>query len=40
MFIVEEGGTLSNVILGPNQAEGVHCIGACTLINVWHSDGT
>lgn len=38
MFIVEEGGTLSNVIIGPDQAEGVHCLGTCTLNNVWHSD--
>ncbi|KAF6835438.1 pectate lyase [Colletotrichum plurivorum] len=38
MFILEDGATLSNVIIGPGQAEGVHCKGACTLINVWHSD--
>ncbi|KAK0389689.1 hypothetical protein NLU13_3262 [Sarocladium strictum] len=38
MFIVEEGGTLSNVIIGPNQAEGVHCLGTCTPDNVWHSN--
>ncbi|KAF0329046.1 pectate lyase [Colletotrichum asianum] len=38
MFILEDGATLSNVILGPGQAEGVHCKGTCTLINVWHSD--
>ncbi|KAF9882306.1 pectate lyase [Colletotrichum karsti] len=38
MFILEDGATLSNVILGPGQAEGVHCKGSCTLINVWHSD--
>ncbi|KAK4098447.1 polysaccharide lyase family 3 protein [Parathielavia hyrcaniae] len=35
MFILESGATLSNVIIGPNQAEGVHCKGTCTLINVW-----
>ncbi|OHW94839.1 pectate lyase [Colletotrichum incanum] len=38
MFILEDGATLSNVIIGPGQAEGVHCKGTCTLINVWHSD--
>ncbi|KAF4916421.1 putative pectate lyase F [Colletotrichum viniferum] len=27
MFILEDGATLSNVILGPGQAEGVHCKG-------------
>ncbi|CAL3965558.1 unnamed protein product, partial [Diplocarpon coronariae] len=35
VFIIENGGTLSNVIIGPNQIEGVHCMGACTLKNVW-----
>lgn len=38
MFILEEGATLSNVIIGPNQAEGVHCKGTCTLNNVWWVD--
>jgi len=27
MFILEDGATLSNVIIGPDQAEGVHCRG-------------
>jgi hypothetical protein len=27
MFVLEDGATLSNVIIGPNQAEGVHCKG-------------
>lgn len=35
VFMVEEGGTLKNVIIGPNQIEGVHCMGACTIENVW-----
>ncbi|KAI4601266.1 hypothetical protein KJ359_012456 [Pestalotiopsis sp. 9143b] len=37
VFILEEGASLSNVIIGPNQSEGVHCQGACTLTNVWWS---
>ena len=37
VFEIEEGGSLSNVIIGPNQIEGVHCFGACTLTNVWWS---
>ncbi|PYH89750.1 pectate lyase [Aspergillus ellipticus CBS 707.79] len=37
VFEIEEGGTLSNVIIGPNQMEGVHCFGSCTLNNVWWS---
>ncbi|KAF3934904.1 hypothetical protein ABW19_dt0205574 [Dactylella cylindrospora] len=38
IFILESGATLSNVIIGPNQAEGVHCRGTCTLVNVWWAD--
>lgn len=37
VFILEEGASLSNVIIGPNQAEGVHCFGNCKLENVWWS---
>ncbi|KAK1623512.1 pectate lyase [Colletotrichum phormii] len=36
MFVLESGATLSNVIIGPDQAEGVHCKGTCN--NVWWSD--
>lgn len=35
VFEIEDGGSLSNVIIGPNQIEGVHCYGSCTLTNVW-----
>ena len=38
MFILEDGATLSNVIIGASQAEGVHCRGTCTLNNVWWED--
>ncbi|KAH7040842.1 pectate lyase [Microdochium trichocladiopsis] len=38
MFILEAGATLSNVIIGAGQAEGVHCKGTCTLNNVWWAD--
>ncbi|KAK1999902.1 pectate lyase [Colletotrichum falcatum] len=38
VFILESGATLSNVIIGANQLEGVHCKGACTLKNVWFRD--
>ncbi|KAK7214464.1 hypothetical protein V2G26_002467 [Clonostachys chloroleuca] len=38
MFVLEDGATLSNVIIGPDQAEGVHCKGTCTLNNVWWAD--
>lgn len=35
VFILESGATLSNVIIGPNQIEGVHCNGGCTINDVW-----
>ncbi|CCC05581.1 hypothetical protein SMACR_03570 [Sordaria macrospora] len=35
VFILEDGATLSNVVIGPNNGEGVHCLGKCTLNNVW-----
>ncbi|CAG8681843.1 10610_t:CDS:2, partial [Acaulospora colombiana] len=38
VFILQAGATLSNVIIGKDQAEGVHCRGACTLNNVWWED--
>lgn len=34
MFVIESGGSLSNVVIGPNQIEGVHCNGGCKLSNV------
>ncbi|KAH7403758.1 pectin lyase fold/virulence factor [Cadophora sp. MPI-SDFR-AT-0126] len=37
VFILDEGATLSNVIIGPAQKRGVHCLGKCTLNNVWWS---
>ncbi|CAG7850214.1 Probable pectate lyase F; Flags: Precursor [Serendipita indica DSM 11827] len=38
VFIVKAGGTLKNVVIGKNQAEGIHCTGYCTLQNVWFED--
>ncbi|TDZ31057.1 putative pectate lyase D [Colletotrichum spinosum] len=35
VFILQEGATLSNVVIGPNNGEGIHCLGSCTLNNVW-----
>ncbi|KAI0165418.1 polysaccharide lyase family 3 protein [Hypoxylon sp. FL1284] len=37
VFQVEEGATLKNAIIGPDQIEGVHCTGSCTIENVWWS---
>ncbi|KAJ6256802.1 hypothetical protein Dda_8670 [Drechslerella dactyloides] len=38
MFILESGATIRNVLIGPNQAEGIHCRGTCTIENVWWLD--
>ncbi|KAJ0317518.1 hypothetical protein COL5a_011085 [Colletotrichum fioriniae] len=38
VFILESGATLKNAIIGPAQAEGVHCRGPCTIENVWWED--
>jgi hypothetical protein len=35
---LKAGATLRNVIIGKNQAEGVHCEGHCTLEFVWWED--
>jgi hypothetical protein len=35
IFIVKNGGTLKNVIIGSPPADGIHCEGTCTLQNVW-----
>ncbi|GAB7347495.1 hypothetical protein MBLNU459_g4401t2 [Dothideomycetes sp. NU459] len=37
VFILEDGATLKNVIIGKDQIEGVHCLGSCTITNVWWS---
>ena len=35
VFSLADGATLSNVIIGEDQIEGIHCQGSCTLKNVW-----
>ncbi|MFD5319581.1 pectate lyase [Streptomyces sp. NPDC127098] len=35
VFRVEDGGSLSNVIIGSPGVDGVHCYDSCTLTNVW-----
>ncbi|KAI5863671.1 polysaccharide lyase family 3 protein [Durotheca rogersii] len=35
VFLLEEGATLKNAIIGADQIEGVHCKGSCTIQNVW-----
>ncbi|KAF9466814.1 pectate lyase-domain-containing protein [Collybia nuda] len=38
VFILESGASISNVIIGKDQAEGIHCRGPCTVTNVWWED--
>jgi hypothetical protein len=38
LFQLADGATLSNVIIGTPAADGVHCLGSCTLRNVWWQD--
>ena len=35
---VMNGGTVRNVIIGPLAADGIHCLGNCTLDHVWWED--
>ncbi|KAF2706931.1 polysaccharide lyase family 3 protein [Pleomassaria siparia CBS 279.74] len=38
VFTLANGATLQNVIIGKDQIEGVHCLGSCTIKNVWWVD--
>ncbi|KAG9194414.1 pectate lyase [Alternaria panax] len=38
VFLIKNGGTLKNAIIGKDQIEGVHCEGSCTIENVWWVD--
>ncbi|MBV7695136.1 pectate lyase [Streptomyces sp. TRM70350] len=38
IFKLKDGAVLKNVILGSPAADGVHCLGSCTLQNVWWED--
>ncbi|MET7758860.1 pectate lyase [Streptomyces sp. NPDC005389] len=35
LFVLKDGAVLKNVIIGSPAADGVHCLGSCTLQNVW-----
>ncbi|MFI9118579.1 pectate lyase [Streptomyces bikiniensis] len=35
VFVLKDGAVLKNVIIGTPAADGVHCLGSCTLQNVW-----
>ncbi|MFG3499524.1 pectate lyase [Streptomyces sp. NPDC047928] len=38
LFKLKDGAVLKNVVLGSPAADGVHCMGSCTLQNVWWED--
>lgn len=38
VFVLEDGATLKNVIIGKDQAEGIYCKGSCNLEYVWFED--
>ncbi|MER6560832.1 pectate lyase [Streptomyces sp. NPDC001027] len=38
LFELADGAVLKNVILGAPAADGVHCLGSCTLENVYWED--
>ncbi|KAK4620244.1 Pectate lyase E [Fulvia fulva] len=38
VFLLADGATLKNAIVGADQIEGVHCLGTCTIENVWWTD--
>lgn len=38
VFRVMEGGSIKNVIIGSLAADGIHCVGNCSLDRVWWED--
>jgi hypothetical protein len=38
LFEVRDGGAVRNVIIGPLAADGIHCLGNCTLDHVFWED--
>jgi hypothetical protein len=38
MFELEDGAVIKNLIIGTKPADGIHCLGTCTLQNVWWED--
>jgi hypothetical protein len=38
VFLVKEGASVKNVIIGTLAADGIHCEGNCTLDHVWWQD--
>ncbi|MFE5482188.1 pectate lyase [Streptomyces sp. NPDC056527] len=38
LFRLKDGAVLKNVVLGSPAADGIHCMGSCTIQNVWWED--
>jgi pectate lyase len=38
LFDIQDGGTVKNVIIGNLAADGIHCLGNCTIDHVWWED--
>ncbi|MFI5911637.1 pectate lyase [Dactylosporangium sp. NPDC051541] len=38
MFELANGATIQNVIIGSPAGDGIHCLGTCTIRNVWWND--
>lgn len=38
VFILEDGATIEDVIIGANALEGIHCLGKCTVRRAWFRD--
>ncbi|MEW1688137.1 pectate lyase [Streptomyces sp. NPDC091265] len=38
VFELADGAVLKNVVVGSPAADGIHCLGSCTLQNVWWED--
>jgi hypothetical protein len=38
VFELADGAVLKNVVIGSPAADGVHCLGSCTIQNVWWED--
>ncbi|KAL1617895.1 hypothetical protein SLS56_010773 [Neofusicoccum ribis] len=38
VFVLKPGAAISNVIIGADSWEGIHCLGSCTITNVWFRD--
>ncbi|WP_327010109.1 pectate lyase [Dactylosporangium sp. NBC_01737] len=38
VFELANGATIKNVILGAPAGDGIHCLGTCTIQNVWWED--